>query len=145
MEILPTVFSIRCMGWLLVLALAGCATTQRPVLYPNAKLKRVGNEVAQWDVDDCMRMAEQYGVSAGSGEKVARGAGEGAAVGGATGAVAGAIGGRNVGEAAAAGAAIGGTAGAVRGAVRSDRPSQPYRGFVQRCLRERGYDVIGWQ
>ncbi|KPK18793.1 MAG: hypothetical protein AMJ67_08450 [Betaproteobacteria bacterium SG8_41] len=145
MKSLPTVFSIRCIGWLLVFALAGCATTQRPVLYPNAKLKRVGNEAAQWDVDDCMRMAEQYGVSPGGGEKVARGAGEGAAVGGATGAVAGAIGGRNVGEAAAAGAAIGGTAGAVRGAVRSDRPSQPYRGFVQRCLRERGYDVIGWQ
>ena len=115
MKSLPTVFSIRCIGWLLVFALAGCATTQRPVLYPNAKLKRVGNEAAQWDVDDCMRMAEQYGVSPGGGEKVARGAGEGAAVGGAT------------------------------GAVRSDRPSQPYRGFVQRCLRERGYDVIGWQ
>ncbi len=135
-------FTVSCA--LLAVAIAGCAT-QRPVLYPNAKLKRVGNEAAQRDVDDCMRMAEQYGVAPGGGDKVARRAGEGAAVGGATGAVAGAIGGRNVGDAAAAGAAIGGTAGAVRGAVRSDRPSEAYRGFVQRCLRERGYDVIGWQ
>ena len=71
---------------LLAFVIAGCAT-QRPVLYPNAKLKRIGNEAAQRDVDDCMRMAEQYGVSPGIGEKVARRAGEGAAVGGATGAV----------------------------------------------------------
>jgi len=144
MNSLPFVFSVRCVAWVLVLIVAGCAT-QRPVLYPNTKLKRVGNEVAQREIDDCMRLAEQYGVSPGRGDKVARGAGGGAAVGGATGAVAGAIGGRNVGDAAAAGAAIGGTAGAVRGAVRSDRPSEAYRGFVQRCLRERGYDVIGWQ
>ncbi len=144
MNSLPFAFSARCVAWVLVLIVAGCAT-QRPVLYPNTKLKRVGNEVAQRDIDDCLRLAEQYGVSPGRGDKVARGAGGGAAVGGATGAVAGAIGGRNVGDAAAAGAAIGGTAGAVRGAVRSDRPSEAYRGFVQRCLGERGYDVIGWQ
>jgi len=141
---LPGTLSRTCLGLALVLILAGCAT-QRPVLYPNSKLKRVGNEVAQQDIDDCIRLAEQYGVSSGRGEKVVRGGGGGAAVGGTTGAVAGAIGGRNVANSAARGAAIGGTAGAVGGAVRSDRPSEPYRGFVQRCLRERGYDVIGWQ
>lgn len=134
-----------CISASLVIALAGCATTQRPVLYPNAKLQRVGNEVAQRDVDACMKLAQDHGVSTGSDARVAREAGEGAAVGGATGAVAGAISGRNVGESAAAGAAIGGVAGGVRGAVRSDRPSQAYRGFVQRCLRERGYEVIGWE
>lgn len=143
-RIRPGTFSVRCTVLVLGLMMAGCAT-QRPVLYPNAKLKRVGNEVAQRDVDECMRLAEQYGVSPGRGDNVARGAGAGAAIGGATGAVAGAIGGRNVIDSAARGAAIGGTAGAVGGATRSDRPSEPYRGFVQRCLRESGYDVIGWQ
>lgn len=133
-----------CLGLAFVVIVAGCAT-QRPVLYPNAKLERVGNEVAQRDIDDCMRLAEQYGVSPGREDRVARGAGAGAAIGGATGAVAGAIGGRNVIDSAARGAAVGGTAGAVGGAVRSDRPKEAYRGFVQRCLRERGYDVIGWQ
>jgi hypothetical protein len=127
----------------LALVTAGCAT-QRPVLYPNAKLQRVGNEAAQRDIDDCIRLAEQYGVTPGRDERVARGAGGGAAVGGATGAVAGAIGGRNVLDSAARGAAVGATAGAVGGAV-TDRPREPYRGFVDRCLRERGYDVIGWQ
>ena len=131
-------------GLVLAAMVAGCAT-QRPVLYPNAKLKRVGNEVAQRDVDDCIRLAEDYGVSSGRGDKVVRGGAGGAAVGGATGAVAGAIGNRNVVDSAARGAAVGATAGAVGGAVRSDRPSEAYRGFVQRCLRERGYDVIGWQ
>lgn len=140
----PGTFSVSFTVLALVLMIVGCAT-QRPVLYPNAKLKRVGNEVAQRDVDDCMQLAEQYGVSPGRGDKAARGAGAGAAIGGATGAVAGAISGRNVIDSAARGAAIGGTAGAVGGATRSDRPSEPYRGFVQRCLREGGYDVIGWQ
>ena len=47
-------------------------------------------------------------------------------------------------EGAAAGAAVGGTAGAVSGAFRNDA-NPAYRNFVQRCLRDRGYDVIGWQ
>jgi len=145
MLIKPVTWMAAAIAGALVVGLAGCATTQRPVLYPNAKLQREGNELAQRDIDDCMKLAEEHGVSAGSDARVAREAGEGAAVGGATGAVAGAIGGRSVGESAAAGAAIGGVAGGVRGAVRSDRPSQAYRGFVQRCLRERGYEVIGWQ
>ena len=95
------------MIWLACLALivAGCAT-QRPVLYPNAKLQGVGNEAAQRDIDECIRLAEQYGVTPGRDETVARGAGGGAAVGGATGAVAGAIGGRNVLDSAARGAAV---------------------------------------
>lgn len=144
MNSFPLMMSVRFVAWGLVLIIAGCAT-QRPVLYPNYKFKRVGNEAAQRDVDKCMRLAEQYGVSPGRGDKVARGGGGGAAVGGATGAVAGAIGGRNVGDSVARGAAVGATAGGVGAAVRSDRPSEAYRGFVERCLRERGYDVIGWQ
>jgi len=62
-----------------------------------------------------------------------------------TGAVAGAVGGRNVLEGAAAGAAVGGAAAGTYGAIRSDEPGDIHRNFVQRCLRERGYDVIGWQ
>lgn len=138
---LPGMMSLSCLA--LALMVAACAT-QRPVLYPNAKLQRVGNEVAQQDIDECIRLAEQHGVTPGRDDRVARGAGGGAAVGGATGAVAGAIDGRSVVDSAARGAAVGATAGAVGGAV-FDRPREVYRGFVQRCLRERGYEVIGWQ
>jgi len=125
------------------LALAGCAS-QRPVLYPNAKYNQVGPEIAQKDVDDCIRLAEQHGVTHSGGEKVARRGAEGAAVGGAAGAAAGAVRG-DVGRGAGVGAAAGAAAGATRGAIHSGEPGSVYRGFVQRCLRERGYDVIGWK
>jgi hypothetical protein len=127
----------------MLFALYGCAT-QRPVLYPNAKYKQVGPEVAQRDVDDCIRFAEQSGVSHSAGGKVARSGAEGAAVGGAAGAGAGAVRG-DVGERAATGAAAGAAAAATRGAIHSGEPGSVYKGFVQRCLRERGYDVIGWK
>ena len=124
---------------------AGCATTssQRPVLYPNAHLKNVGNAAAQRDIDECLRMAENSGVAKSDNKVVKRGA-EGAAIGGAAAAVGTLIRGGSVLEGAAAGAAVGGTAGAVHGAFQSDA-NPTYRNFVQRCLRERGYDVIGWQ
>jgi hypothetical protein len=126
-----------------LMALAGCAT-QRPVLYPNAKYNHVGSEVAQRDIDDCIRLAESHGITHDSGGKVARRGAEGAAVGGAAGAAAGAVRG-NVGQGAGVGAAAGAAAGATRGAIHSGEPASVYKGFVQRCLRERGYDVIGWK
>lgn len=126
-----------------LMVLSGCAT-QRPVLYPNAKYKQVGAEVAQRDIDDCIRMAESHGVTPGGGDRVARRGAEGAAVGGAAGAAAGAVRG-NVGQGAGVGAAAGAAAGATRGAIHSGEPGSVYKGFVQRCLRERGYDVIGWK
>ena len=127
----------------MLFALSGCAT-QRPVLYPNAKYDRVGPEIAQRDVDDCIRLAEQHGVTPSGGEKVVRSGAEGAAVGGAGGAAAGAVRG-HAGESAAVGAAFGAAAAATRGAIHSGEPDSVYKGFVQRCLRERGYDVIGWK
>ena len=46
-------------------------------------------------------------------------------------------------ERGAAGAAVGGSAGAVAGALK-DKPSSTYRHYVQRCLSDKGFDVIGW-
>ena len=39
--------------------------------------------------------------------------------------------------------AVGGSAGAVSGALH-EKPSSTYRHFVQRCLKDKGFDVIGW-
>jgi len=127
------------------LAIAGgCASTSmRPVLYPNAHLKQVGDGVAQRDIDDCMRFAESSGVSKTDSSKIAKRGAEGAAVGASAAAVGTVIRGGSVGENAAIGAAVGGTAGAVHGSFHSDNPT--YRNFVQRCLHDRGYDVVGWQ
>ena len=139
-----TLFFKRLAAGCLCAGLVACAT-QRPVLYPNAKYKQSGEQAAQRDIDDCSRLAQEAGASPRGNDRIASGGVGGAAVGGATGAVAGAIRGGNVLDRAAAGAAIGGTAGAVHGAVRSGEPGSVYKGFMQRCLRERGYDVIGWQ
>ena len=63
---------------------------------------------------------------------------------GATGAAGGAVLGRP-GTGAAVGAATGATAGFMRSLFKGSEPSQAYRGFVDRCLRERGYDPVGWE
>jgi hypothetical protein len=133
----------RWLGLTAAVALAACAIAQRPVLYPNAHLKNVGDAYAQRDIDQCIRFADESGVSRSSNQVVRHGA-EGAAVGAAAAGVGTAIHGGSVGQGAAAGAAVGAAAGAVHGAFQNDA-NPTYRNFVQRCLRERGYDVIGWQ
>jgi len=133
-----------------VLLIVGCAS-QRPVLYPNQQLNRVGSSVADRDIDDCMYQAESYvssdGRAAKTAQDVATESGTSAAVGAAAGAAGGAIVGR-AGTAAAVGAAGGAAAGATRelihGLVRKQSPSAVYKNFVNRCLREKGYEPIGW-
>ena len=131
-----------------VLALAGCASASRPVLYPNDHLRSVGQSQADADLAECRQLAETAGASggAGQGERAARGAGVGGAIGGATGAVGGAILGRP-GTGAAVGAATGATAGLLRSVFSGGggQPSPAYRNFVDRCLRERGYEPVGWE
>ena len=43
-----------------LLALGGCASSQSPVLYPNAKLKQVGREQASRDIEECRKLADDY-------------------------------------------------------------------------------------
>ena len=127
-------------------AVGGCAGEPRPILYPNAHLSAVGQAEADADLAECRRLAEAAGASAGGreGEQAARDAAVGGAIGGATGAAGGAVLGRP-GTGAAVGAATGATANFMRSLFRRDQPSQAYRGFVDRCLQERGYDPVGWQ
>ncbi len=130
---------------IVVATVAGCAAVQqRPVLYPNAKFKQVGDSRAQADVDDCVAQADRAGANSG-GSSAARGGMQGAAIGGAAAAVGSLIRGGSVLNSAAAGAAVGGTAGAVGGAFHDGEGSPVFRNFVSRCLSERGYDVIGWK
>lgn len=138
---------------LLVLAVAGCAATgaqspsARPVLYPNALLNRVGEGAARAAVDACMARAQSAGLSpVEQSNAVGQRAGQGAAVGGVAAAVGALVTGRNFDSiltSGLAGAAVGGSAGAVSGAMQS-RPSTLYRQYVQRCVNDKGFDVIGW-
>jgi outer membrane lipoprotein SlyB len=53
----------------------------------------------------------------------------------------GGAGGEAVGPVAGGGAGRG----AAIGEVKSSGPSPVYKNFADRCLREKGYEVIGWQ
>jgi hypothetical protein len=143
--------TIAMIGFGFQLLVAGCAA-QRPVLYPNAQLKRVGASTAERDIDECMTQAEDYVRSGGEAGKTLESAGVSAGTGAAIGAAGGAAGGSVFGHAArgaAAGAAGGAAAGATRAAVhemfRKRGPSAVYKNYVNRCLRDKGYDPIGWQ
>ena len=147
-------FGVRSLPLLLVcVTLAGCASTSsgsgsaQPVLYPNAAFNRVGEAQAQNEVAACQARASAAGLRAEEGSQMAQRAGEGAAVAGVASAVGALVFGRGTDgmlRSGLGGAAIGGAAGATQAAVRGGRPSSLYRSFVQRCLSEKGFDVIGW-
>jgi outer membrane lipoprotein SlyB len=138
---------------LTVLVLAGCAHTgsrspnARPVLYPNATLKQVGDAKAAEEIGACMAEAEHAGLTPDEKDNaVGHGAAKGAAVVGTVGAVGALVRGRSVESAVssgAKGAVVGAAAGAVAGSFQ-EKPNMTFRHFVQRCLSEKGFEVIGW-
>ncbi|MES1952225.1 hypothetical protein S4A8_15274 [Salinisphaera sp. S4-8] len=125
-----------------LLALTACAS-QKPVLYPNATLQQRGDAAGQQAIEACMRRADAAGLDYSHGD-VARRTAESGAIGGAGGAVGGAIYGSAT-RGAIAGAAGGATAGLIRGMFDRNDPAPVYRGYVNRCLAEQGYEPIGWE
>lgn len=123
--------------------LAGCRSYE-PVLYPNAKLDQVYQDEVDRDIAFCEANAKEYTANPSRARRSAEDAAEGAVVGGATGAAAGAVLG-SVGRGAGAGAAAGAAGAMARGIFHSREPSPVYRRFVERCLGDRGYEVIGWE
>jgi hypothetical protein len=78
------------------------------------------------------------------GGEVARNTIGGGALGAATGAVGGAVVG-SAGSGSAIGAASGAAAGFLRGLFSRSESNQGYVAFVNQCLPERGYEVVGWE
>ena len=123
--------------------LAGCAGRGGPVLYPNAHLNAVGKEQAEIDIGSANVLPTNISRQIPAVMRQAvrqQGGAAGAFVGGAAGAVTG-----NIGKGAGIGGAAGAAGGVVRGISKSSKPSQVYKNFVSRCLREKGYEPIGWQ
>ena len=123
--------------------MSACAK-KRPVLYPNPTYQAVGKAAAEADVNDCIQLAADYGHATDQGKKVAGSTAKGAAVGAAVGGAVGLVTGRP-GRGLAAGAAGGGAGGLARGAIKSGDPDEIERRFVEQCLRDKGYKVIGWK
>jgi len=127
----------------IVFSCLACAA-KRPILAPNEHLKEMGPEAAQHDIDECIRQAAEAGPGATWGKQMAGQTAGGAAVGAAAGAVAGAIsGGPGIG--AAAGAAGGATAGLLSGLFRSSDLDAGQQRYAEDCLRQKGYNPIGWR
>ena len=127
--------------WMLVtMLLASCAT--QPVVVAREGQRPSTSAAPQADIDACLAEAKQA-VESDRAKVVAQNTAEGAVVGGAVGGAAGAVLGQ--GRGAGAGAA-GGAAGAfVRSMLRWRDPDPVEKGYVNRCLRQRGYDVLGWR
>lgn len=127
---------------LAVLVAAGCASP-RPKFYPNDHYRDVGDPAAQKDADECLTKAKEY-VKAHPEEVVAKktswGAAVGAVIGGAIGLVTG-----NIARSVEVGAAAGGANGAMNGAAAANTPDGLQRAFTNRCLADKGYEVIGWR
>lgn len=122
---------------LLLFLMVACAS--RPQLYPNQKLKNMGKDAARKDIDRCIADADEY-LESSKGKQVAKGAGAGAAIGAAMGAVSGMFTG-NMGSGLLRGGAIGAAGGGAAGAL---SPDQIKRNYVNQCLADKGYRVLGW-
>lgn len=131
----------------LALAAVAACSSPKPVLYPNAHLNSVGKAQADQDIEACKEFAENNGVSSDSGKTgdVVKGTAVGGGTGAAVGAVAGAVAGGEAGKGAAIGGATGATAGLIHGALKDSGPDGTYKAFVNRCLKDKGYDVVGWK
>ncbi len=120
----------------------GCST-RAPVLYPNAHMKSAGEEKVVGDIDECRNSADAY-VKSDAGKdavkRTAKGGAGGAVIGGVAGAVSG-----DLARGAGVGAATGAASGLVYSLFKGMEPSPVYKSFVEKCLREKGYDVIGWE
>jgi outer membrane lipoprotein SlyB len=141
--------------FVLCAALAGCAATgarspqAQPVLYPNAAMNRMGEAQAKTEVNACIDRAIANGLHPESGNNAAgQGAARGAVMGGVAGVVGSLVTGHGIEGALKQGvatAAVGGATGAAGGAMQSqNQPNPLYRNFVQRCVAEKGLEVLGW-
>jgi hypothetical protein len=127
--------------------LAACAGPE-PLLQSNKQLQLYGREKARYEIDVCRRKVEATGVGTGvyQSGNAATGAVLGMTLGGAVGASAGVIGGLpGVAIGAASGAGLGLVIGLVGGTFKPLVPDPPYADAVEKCLREKGYEVRGWE
>ncbi|NDV28809.1 hypothetical protein [Desulfovibrio sp. JC010] len=126
---------------LMMLSCAACA--KKPVLYPNEQYEEAGEAKVAEDIEYCLAFAEKSVGKESKGKKSAKSGIKGGLIGGAVGLGIGLVTG-SPGTSALAGAAGGAAGGAASGAIEDDSNSL-YKKFVERCLREKGYEPMGWK
>ena len=137
----------RLVVFVLLMSITACATPE-PLLRSNKQLQLYGKQMAQQEIGTCRQKAEEAGLRPGVHQSgnAATGAFLGLTLGGAVGASAGVIGGlTGIAIGAAAGGGLGLIIGLVGGSFKPLVPEPPYAEAVARCLKEKGYEVSGWQ
>ena len=130
---------------LATLVIAGCSSApSQPILYPNNTYVSAGKAQVDVDIEQCMQMATNQGVKTTADGKIIEQSASAAAVGGASAGAWGIVRG-DFGERLLAGAAAGAAGGAVNGMINSNRTNPVFKNFTQHCLRNKGYEVVGWQ
>lgn len=130
-----------------LISLVACAGPE-PILKSNTRVQLYGKDQAEREVSVCIVKAERAGLQHGTTWSGNAGAGTtlgvigGAVVGASTGLIGGPAG---VAIGAAAGGAVGGVLGFLAGTYKPLQPHPDYAAFVERCLKEKGYETIGWQ
>lgn len=120
-----------------LIGLFGCASSGGPMLYPNIHYKQVGEEQAKVDVAFCDDQSENY-IDSYSERYLAADDDDYIIEGGIERTVAGAFSG-NVGRGSYMADVIGNGK-----KIEEDRRISIRQRFVNRCLNEKGYQVIGW-
>ncbi len=139
--------SLCLIGIILLLTVTACAGPQ-PILRSNKQLHFYGKQLAQQEIESCRRQVEKTGLRHGTNQSAnaATGAVLGLTLGGAVGASAGVVGGLSgVAIGAAAGSGLGLVAGLLGGTFMPLQPEPPYADAVTSCLKEKGYEVRGWE
>lgn len=126
-----------------LLATTGCAG-KKPVLYPNAAFHKASGDTPEQAIANCIQLAKDSGTHSSQMGETGKRAAASTATGAASGAVIGAISG-GAGRGAAMGAVGGLTAGILHTLFASSEPDPVHKRFVEQCLRDKGYQPIGWQ
>jgi len=133
-------------GFLMV-TLVACAGPE-PILKSTTYLQLHGKDQAEREAAVCALKAERSGLEHGTNRSGNAGAGAtlGLIGGAAVGASAGLVGGpTGIAIGAAAGGAVGTVLGLLAGTYKPLQPRADYVAFVERCLKEKGYETEGWQ
>jgi len=132
------------LGVALIISVSACSATSSPDFYPNEHYMKVGAGQAEMDKRQCMAQADAAIKDPNKYAEYAKKAGVGAVVGAGAGALGGVITKGSVGRTTAAGAAIGALVGTYEQARQEGERSPAYQRFVEFCLHDKGYAVVGW-
>lgn len=126
-----------------MLGLCGCATRATPDYYPNEKFRHSTSTERYAAEARCSELADQYVKEPNRYREIVKEGLVGGVIGAGTGAVGGAVFSK-AGRGTGAGAAVGSIVGVLHGLKQMNEHSPSYERFVEHCLSQEGYKIIGW-